>query len=220
MDNGDFLGGKAAQQEALSIYEEALGDGDPRVVYTQRDLGAILRQEGRFAEVEQLYRTALSAARRRNDVAWIGDDLMDLGTVLLAQGRYAEAEPVLREALAVREKTLPTPWWGTYDAMSTLGVAIAGQGRFAEAEPLLVEGFEGLQRDPKSWGWRPAAVQRLVRLYEAWEQAEPGKGYLAKADIWEQRLAALGATTAANSPPEVSSTDDAVEDASSPPVAR
>jgi serine/threonine protein kinase/tetratricopeptide (TPR) repeat protein len=216
MNNGELLHAQGALQEALAIFEKILNDGDPRVLGTRRVLTGVLRSEGKFAESEQLYRIGLDAARKRNDVPWIGDYLLDLGAVLVAQSKYAEAEPLLREALAVREKTWPKEWWGHYDAISTLGGAVAGQGRFAEAEPLLLEGFEGMSRDPQSWEIRRReGLERLVKLYEAWDEAEPGKGYLAKAVQLQQKLAAMDAPPAAEPTPEVPSTDQEIWEGSS-----
>lgn len=194
MNHGDFPRAEAVQREALSIYSQILDGADYRVMGMRRILTRILRAEGKLAEAERLYRTGLDMARKTNNAAWLGEILVDLGAVLVGQAKYAEAEPILREALAVREKTEPQESWGRYDVMSTLGGALAGQDRFEEAEPLLVEGYEGMSRDPESWQIRRReALERLIKLYEAWERGVPGKGHLKNAELWQRKLTAMDA---------------------------
>jgi hypothetical protein len=98
---------------------------------------------------------------------------------------WSEAEPVLRECLAIRATALPDDW-SRFNTMSQLGGALLGQGRCAEAEPLVVPGYEGLKaranRIPAQGKHRLAeAAERVVRLYEAWDQP-------AKAAEWQARL--------------------------------
>ena len=51
-----------------------------------------------------------------------------------------------------------------------------------EAHGLLVAGFgDNHERTTK-------AVNYLIRLYESWDAAEPGKGYYVKAAEWRARL--------------------------------
>jgi hypothetical protein len=42
---------------------------------------------------------------------------------------------------------------------------------------------------------RAEVLTCLVELYEAWQTAEPGKGYDARAAEWREKLAAWKATT-------------------------
>jgi tetratricopeptide (TPR) repeat protein len=107
------------------------------------------------------------------------DLLAILGTCLLQQQKHAEAEPVLRECLAIREKEIPDDW-RRYATMSMLGEALCGQGKHAEAEPLLVEGHERMM-PPEDLGVRKReALERLVKLYEAWGKPEKAAEWRAK----------------------------------------
>jgi hypothetical protein len=54
-----------------------------------------------------------------------------------------------------------------------LGEALLGQQKYAQAEPLLTAGYEGMKKreatvPPESKSRLPLALDRLVRLYEAW----------------------------------------------------
>src|SRR5262249_20120425 len=73
-----------------------------------------------------------------------------------------------------------------------LGESLLGQRKYAEAEPLLLASYEGLKEapdagDPEFISARErlgiAAVERIVRLYDAWGQ--PGR-----AEAWQKELAA------------------------------
>src|SRR5262249_10142465 len=114
----------------------------------------------------------------------LADDLAPLGRNLLKQSRWSEAEPLLREGLAIRAKAAPDDW-PRYDAMSLLGDSLLGQGRLAEAEPLVVQGYEGMKvREsriavPERFRLREAA-ERVVCLYEAWNQPDRATAWKAK----------------------------------------
>jgi hypothetical protein len=108
-----------------------------------------------------------------------------LGLNLLKQKKYAEAELLLRAWLAIRQKNEADDW-NTFSTKSMLGESLLGQMKFADAEPLLVEGYEGMkQRGAKILGRDKTrlteALERLVRLYDAWGKKEI-------ADRWRKKL--------------------------------
>jgi hypothetical protein len=111
--------------------------------------------------------------------------LAGLGGNLLLQQGHVEAEQTLREALAIFEKEQPDAW-STFQTRSLLGGALLGQQKYADAQPLLLAGYQGLkQREAeipaKSKKLLTEALQRLVRLYDAWGKPE-------QAEAWRQRL--------------------------------
>ena len=76
--------------------------------------------------------------------------------------------------------------WLYFQSKSLLGGSLLGQQRYAEAEPLLLAGYEGLkQREekipPQSKIRLTEAVERLVQLYDTWDQKD-------KADEWRKKL--------------------------------
>jgi hypothetical protein len=102
----------------------------------------------------------------------------------LEQAQCSQAEPLLREALAIRVQATPDDW-RRYEAMSLLGGSLVGQGRYTEAEPLVVDGHEGLKaraaRIPAPEGFRlREAAERVIRLYEEWNQPEQATAWKAK----------------------------------------
>ncbi len=73
-------------------------------------------------------------------------------------------------------------WLENY--LAKLGEARVGQGEFPAGEKTLLEAYtllsagfgEDHERTTKT-------VKRLINLYEAWDTAEPGNGYAAKAAL-------------------------------------
>ncbi|MFN0126191.1 MAG: tetratricopeptide repeat protein [Verrucomicrobiales bacterium] len=107
--------------------------------------------------------------------------------------RAREAERLLREVLAVRQRD-SSKSWRTDDVKSRLGGALVSvavtdpgldaEGREAklnEAEPLLLEGCERVQTGATDDKYKRDALERLVRLYEAWNKPD-------KRAEWQQKL--------------------------------
>ena len=106
--------------------------------------------------------------------------------VLTAQKKYVEAEAPLREGLDVRLKLEPLVWT-TFNAKALLGAALLGQKKYADAEPLLLDGYQGLKASaaqiPASAKFRLIeAVERLVKLYDAWDRPEQATQWRKKLD--------------------------------------
>src|SRR5262249_39737814 len=148
---------------------------------------------GLFAKAEPFRRAEVEAAKKqhgRGDTQTVAA-LSNLGVNLLRQKKYAEAEPVVREGLGVYEVHGPDKW-GRVNTQSLLGEALLGQEKYEAAESLLKEGYAGLkEREPKipEQLRRPrltAALERLVRLYEAW-------GHPDQAADWKKQLDAYKA---------------------------
>ena len=96
---------------------------------------------------------------------------------------------MLRECLSIREEVLKKHDWLIANARSILGECLTKLARFTEAEPLLIDSAHALQGNSKASEDRTTeAIQRVVDLYEAWNTAEPGVGYDARAAEWRARL--------------------------------
>lgn len=88
------------------------------------------------------------------------------------------------------------PTWLEEQTKSLLGEALLGQSRFGEAEPMLVSAYGELTKNPRGipraaeigMDLKYDALRRAVRLYEAWDAAEPGYGHDRKAAEWRARL--------------------------------
>jgi serine/threonine protein kinase/tetratricopeptide (TPR) repeat protein len=169
--------------EAIPMLEEALQRVRKRPVPVPEDLTLALTgladaydRAGEFAKAEPLCRELVKQARTAVSLGY-------LGRSLLRQQRYTEAEPLLRECLQESERKVPDGW-GTFNVKSLLGESLLGQRKYAEAEPLLVQGYEGMkQREAKMPAQHKVrlaeAVERLVRLYDAWGKRDEAKKWRA-----------------------------------------
>jgi tetratricopeptide (TPR) repeat protein/tRNA A-37 threonylcarbamoyl transferase component Bud32 len=121
--------------------------------------------------------------------------------------RACEAESLLRDCLAIRLRGTNASHWRTADVRSRLGGALlavavtdssltseARQSKLAEAEALLLESNERLQRSKSAERkYKRDALERLVRLYQAWDSASPNTGKVPQAEEWNTKLEALRA---------------------------
>ena len=66
--------------------------------------------------------------------------------------------------------------------------------KLREAEPLLLNGYAKLNENAESIPEAARtlrlrqALERIVKLYESWDAAEPGQGYDAEAAEWRAKL--------------------------------
>ena len=191
--------GKYAEAEPyyLEVVEKCrrtLGEEHPDSIVNIDALAGLLRSLGKLGEAESRYREVLEIRRRTlgNEHPDTQDSMIDLAELLEQQRNFADAEALWMQLLAIRVDTLSPADWRIANMKSRLGGALLGQGRFAEAEPLLLSGHEGLlassqtPREPQDR--LSEAAERLVDLYAAWDKAEPGKGYDAKAAEWRGKL--------------------------------
>ena len=180
-------------EQAAALYEEArpiakrhLDRDHPDMLSLLVNLATVRREQGQYDEAERLFDQVLESQRRTlgTDAEEVADTLAGLGKCYLQQAKHTEAEPVFRAALAIREKKRPDDWLA-FESRSLLGAALSGQKRYADAEPLLRSAYEGLaarkQAIPATSDKSlPEARERLIHLYEAWDQKD-------KADAWRQK---------------------------------
>jgi tetratricopeptide (TPR) repeat protein len=175
-------------EQALNALGAKLGEDHPSTLRFQRGFAQTYEKAGRYRDAEPLYRKTVEAAGRqrpRND-RFYAESLAMLGRCLNRQDKDAEAVPILRECLEIKEKTLPGDWT-TDEARSLLGEALAGEREFQAAEPLLLNAQKALtERREKILPLEREvtlreAVERLVRLYEAWGKPD-------KAEEWRKKL--------------------------------
>jgi len=135
---------------------------------------------------------------RRGVVSQNGPGLAE-GAVLYAatqlnRTEYTEAEELLRQCLEIRKLAHGDTDWRSAHVMSLLGASLAGQGKFDEAEPLLLDAYNQMKDNAETIPeyYRDdrirQALDRIVKLYESWDAAEPGKGYADKAAEYRAML--------------------------------
>jgi serine/threonine protein kinase/tetratricopeptide (TPR) repeat protein len=149
----------AAMDNAIKDIDSGRFKDDPETEARLRDtIATILKNNGRLAEGELLYRDALEAFRRV-----LGDEHPDtlkamnnLGNLLHARGKLAEAEPYLSDALDTSRRVLGNDHPNTLTSINNMGALLWGQGlqaqgpyaqdKLAEAEPYFREALDKRRR--------------------------------------------------------------------------
>ena len=203
-DLADLLQQDGRTAEAAVRYEEAVAlarklslERTPRTATWQWRLGGCLAVEGDHERAIAHLSASLVVFREVLPAGhpYTASALATLGWALVETGEYADAEAPLREALEIRRKSWPDHFL-TWNTMSLLGASLAGLARYEEAEPLLVDGYENMQvPDSPVWKERKeVARQRIVALYEAWDEPE-------KAAAWKDGQAVSEAAAPAEPEP-------------------
>jgi serine/threonine protein kinase/Flp pilus assembly protein TadD len=174
LDVGKLTEAEESFRALLESYQRLHGTGHSDTLITQNRLAQTLLAEQQPDRAEPLLREALRLYRQAPspDAYQTSTTLVLLGQALVARDQAAEAEPHLQEALAIRRRILGAGDIMTANVESILGDCLRAQGRYAEAEPLLLHGYEVLAKSEEfPPRWRDA-VDRLIRLYEAWPKPE------------------------------------------------
>jgi tetratricopeptide (TPR) repeat protein len=125
-------------RDALAIREKTLGPEHPDTATSLNNLALLLRHQGEFAGVRQLFERALAIWEKA-----LGPEhpdtltaLNNLGCLLREQGNLKEAQPLFERALAIREKVLGSEHLKTVTSLRNLAGLLHTQGDLAEARPL------------------------------------------------------------------------------------
>ena len=145
---------QAAEQTALALrcLAETQLAGEPRRrADALNTLACVYYNQGRYAEVEPLYRRALEirgGGLGGGRGTWPGASTT-WANLYWGLARYAEAEPLYRRTLEIREKVLGGKRPEVAGSLNNLANLYLVQGRFPEAVPL--------QRRASKFGKRPSA---------------------------------------------------------------
>jgi tetratricopeptide (TPR) repeat protein len=181
----------------LETIRRKQGEDHPETIALLSYFGGVLRDEGKLDEAEICFRQALEANRRR-----FGDEhantltaVLRIGSLRVAQGKYSEALAVLTPVDGKVLKIIPgsTGVLRNASLKGLLGKARMGlakepaEFKLAEASLLEAQGVFAKNRGDKDIETREW-TRALADLYSAWDKAEPGKGYDAKAAAWKAKM--------------------------------
>ncbi len=191
-DQGKLSEAEPLQREALAMRRKLLGEEHPHVASGLNNLALLLKDQGKLSEAEPLQREALAMKRKLlgNEHPETLIAVHNLGHLLRDLGRLDEAEVLGSEAVRGATVKLDPSHPFRLAAISQYGRTLTALKRYGEAEAHLLETHErfvntlGPEHDRTI-----KTVNFLVALYEAWDAAEPGKGYDAKAAEWRAKRA-------------------------------
>ena len=171
---GHYKDAEALYRQALDVRRRVSGDEHPETLTAMNNLAFALSGLGREAEAEPLYREAMEGRRRV-----LGDEhpdtiaaMSNYGVVLREAGRAADAERLAALVVASARRALPAGHWHLGVFLGHHGAALMALDRHREAESALLESQAIIEAALGAAHPRHGdAVDRLLRLYEAWGAA-------------------------------------------------
>jgi serine/threonine-protein kinase len=141
MYRGDYAGGESFFRRALSIYRNLPKDANFDMewyVATVSNLALLLRNEGRYAEADLLYREGLAWGSRLSGRAYIPVIIMRYlhGGMLAERGEFVEAESLARRAVQEFER-MGFQQGELWAARLYLADILRDERKYAQADPLM-----------------------------------------------------------------------------------
>ncbi|MCX4246041.1 serine/threonine-protein kinase [Paraliomyxa miuraensis] len=138
--NGELDDALAHQQQALAIFEAALGPEHPDIADLRHNMGNVLRQQGKLDEALSHLQRALAIREQTLGPGHpdIASPLTTIGAVLDEQGHKQDALLHLQRALAIREQALGASHPDVATSLNNIGIMYKQQGKLPEA----LESFE------------------------------------------------------------------------------
>ena len=167
------------------------GNEDPIVARGLNNLGLALVEKGDYAAAEQLLREALAMYRRLHGNEHVGTLIStnNLARSIAYQGKLDAAAALFQEAVTKADSVLPSEDISNGVFKGYYGECLTRMQRYDDAEQQLIESYETLSAVHPPVDERVGKViSFLITLYEAWDAAEPGKGYGEKVAEWRVRL--------------------------------
>lgn len=147
-----YLQGDYRQAESLfrELLAEKIGQGsdkDRSFTIALNDLALVCEELGKFEEVEELHKRALTIKEkvlgRRS--AGVATTLNNLAGLYFTQGKREEALQLNEEVLAIREEVLDPDDPDIADSLNDLGLIYGSRGDHAKAEKFLKRALEILE---------------------------------------------------------------------------
>ena len=195
---GNMLTDQGLFEEAMPYYSEALetrrrvlGDEHPSTLNSINNMGYLLNALDRHDEALPYYTEALSTSRRvlgAEHPDTLGS-INNMGILWYSKGEYEKAVDFFMQALEARRRTLGDDHPHTLNSINNIGAVLFKLNRFQDALPYHELMFETTSRsmgvdDPRTL----ESLEGLIRLHDAWHEAEPEAGHDAKAAEYRAQL--------------------------------
>jgi hypothetical protein len=191
-----FAEAEPLMRDAVAAHRQVYPADHPEMVNVICELGTFVRDQGRTIEAELIFREALAAASSvaidpstQDDANhrqhMLGEATLNLAYLLGHQKRFDEADPHYRAGIDAYLREQPPRDW--YVGMSRLYFAanLTALHRFTEAEAQIAEAELNLAEYPDQ---RQPLVYAAIKLYSAWQQAEPTTGRETLLQKWNAQL--------------------------------
>ena len=135
---GEYADAARHHERARRLYQDHLGDDDPRAIRATASLAGVYLEQKRYPEAEPLLLRSLETAERT-----LGEEdrltlacMNQVALLFTEQGDYDRAESLFMRALALQRRVFGEADSLTLQAMLNLGALYDHQGRYREGETL------------------------------------------------------------------------------------
>lgn len=182
----DYDAAEKLYRESLAMYTKLVGKQHPRIGGILNNLGSLMRKKGRYVEAQRFYEQSIKVFREtlpRNH-PYNASPLNGLGRMLADRGDLKAAVPLLRQGLGIQRKALPAQSPETTKTEAILSDCLIRLHQFAEAERVLQESYARLRAaaGKENIPAVAAVLDRLILLYESWEEPNKAAEYRALRD--------------------------------------
>ena len=135
---GELAAAIPLYQQSRAQYERLVGIRQINYATVSNNLAAALRESGRFAEAESMYRDVVDhfTPRNRAESEYAIAAQVGLGLTLAQSGRATEALPLVERALLLSRERFAHDHWRISEAELAMGVSLAATGQPAPAVTL------------------------------------------------------------------------------------
>jgi eukaryotic-like serine/threonine-protein kinase len=175
-ERGELADAKSAYQEEIAIFTKLTNR--VQVARGLNNLGTVLRDEGHWAEAEQMHQRALEAQKeilgpQHVDIA---GSLNNLAYAAQNQHRPTEAEPMFKKAVEMIKQLKGEETPLLILPLGNLAELLRQEGKLAEAETVATECLSVCEKLP-AWDWRKfdaqSALGGILAARTNYERAEP-----------------------------------------------
>jgi tetratricopeptide (TPR) repeat protein len=192
-----FAEAEPIMRDAVAVYRRVYPADHPEMVSAVCELGVFVRDQGRMVEAESVFREALAAASSVAIDPSMQDDanhrqhMLGEATILVAhtlalQKRFNEAFPHYQASIDAYLREEPPQDWYLGEARRTFATNLIALRRFSEAQAQIAAAEQNFAEYPDQ---RQPVVYAAIKLYTAWQQAEPTAGREALLQKWTAELA-------------------------------
>ena len=177
------------QLQALTELRKVLGAESVYTLSAESHCAALLKQQGKLKAAQTQYRKTLATLSRTegSDKIETLDCMFALSNLLREQGQLPEALTLAREAAENARRTLHKRDYRVGVFLAGYGQALVASGQLQDAEPVFQEAQSRLSFvETVNPIYFPNVIRGFIFLYEARDEAEPGKGFNGNAAEWQK----------------------------------
>lgn len=174
-------------EQVLARRREVLGPDHPDTLTSLNNLAVACQAMCQMDRAVPLIEDALLPKRKKLGPEHPDslDSLYNLACAYHRVNREADAAAVFEELFHHEQSRYAPNHWRPAVTQFILGATRLNESKFAGAERALLAAEPVLAAGPaEAVAKHGQCVRALIRLYESWDRAEPGKGYGARAARW------------------------------------